>query len=127
MLSFSGANLKGARLDGSQMTGVNLRVANLKGASMQNCVLHDGILAGADLEVWTSDAHCFLKYEFTIREQTLEMEFYFSLQLAYFILIFHQNCNLTGCDLQGANLRGANVVGTVFLNITTPLHMVHLM
>ena len=33
------------------MTGINLRVANLKGANMQNCVLHDAVLAGADLEV----------------------------------------------------------------------------
>lgn len=48
---FLGANLKNAVLDGSQMTGINLRIANLKGACLLNCVLHDAILAGADLEV----------------------------------------------------------------------------
>jgi uncharacterized protein YjbI with pentapeptide repeats len=36
------------------MAGVNLRVATLKNANLQNCDLRAAVLAGADLEVYSS-------------------------------------------------------------------------
>ncbi|XP_057305648.1 BTB/POZ domain-containing protein KCTD9-like [Hydractinia symbiolongicarpus] len=108
--NLEGASLKNCKFEtvsssasfGANLEGANLKGANLEGSQMSNVNIRLAILKGANMQ------NCVLR-DATLAGADLE------------------NCNLTGADLQGANLRGANVVGTVFLDIVAPLHMVHLM
>lgn len=74
--NMEGVNLRGADLEGSDMGGVNLRVATLKNASLQNCDLRAAVLAGADLEVSTSNYRCYYvihKYHRSVSQLDLNL------------------------------------------------------
>lgn len=126
------ADLTGACLDDANLSGIKMSRANLEGASLIKCNFedptgHKANLEGANLKGARLDGSQMTGVN--LRVANLKGASMQNCVLHDGILAGAdlENCNLTGCDLQGANLRGANVVGTVFLNITTPLHMVHLM
>jgi len=126
------ADLTGACLDEASLGGVKMPRANLEGASLVKCnfedpTCHKANLEGANLKCAILDGSQMTGINLrlaNLKGASMQNCVLHDATLAGADL---ENCNLTGCDLQSANLRGANVVGTIFLNITTPLHMVHLM
>eukprot|EP00112_Aurelia_sp_Birch-Aquarium-sp1_P013749 Seg2933.1 transcript_id=Seg2933.1/GoldUCD/mRNA.D3Y31 product="BTB/POZ domain-containing protein KCTD9" protein_id=Seg2933.1/GoldUCD/D3Y31 len=126
------ADLAGACLDEASLGGVKMPRANLEGASLIKCsfedpTCHKANLEGANLKGATLEGSQMTGINLRVANLKGASMQNCVLHDAVLAGADLENCNLTGCDLQGANLRGANVVGTVFLNITTPLHMVHLM
>jgi len=129
-------DLSNAVLDDATLDGVQMKRANLEGASLRNCKfetqssshttvtsnLEGANLKGAILE-GSQMSHVNLRLAILKNANMQNCV----LRDAVLAGADMENCNLTGADLQGANLRGANVVGTIFLDIVAPLHMVHLM
>eukprot|EP00794_Sanderia_malayensis_P005633 gene5633-6329_t len=110
-IKMSRANLEGASLIKCNFEDPTGHKANLEGANLKGALLEGSQMTGINLRLAN------------LKGANMQNSVLHDAMLAGADL---ENCNLTGCDLQGANLRGANVVGTVFLNLTTPLHMVHL-
>lgn len=128
---FNLADLSNATLDYCQLGGTQMPRVKLDGASMKMCKFENSVdfanLEGADMRGANLEGSQLSKVNLrlsTLKEAQLKNCVLRETMLAGADL---ENCNLTGSDLQGANLRGANVVGTIFLDIVSPLHMVHLM
>jgi len=144
--NLSGANLKGASLGGCQfnladlsnaclddatLEGVQMKRVNLESASLKNCKFEatgtknqKANLEGANLKEASLEgsqmSNACLRLA-VLKEANMRNCVLRGATLAGADL---ENCDLTGADLEGANLRGTNVVGTIFLDIVAPLHMV---
>ncbi|XP_065648101.1 BTB/POZ domain-containing protein KCTD9 isoform X3 [Hydra vulgaris] len=128
------ADLSGASLDDANLEGVQMKRANLEGASLKNCKFESqsngrviANLEGANLKGAVLEGSQMSQVNLrlaVLKEANMKSCVLRGAVLAGADL---ENCDLTGADLQDANLRGANVIGTIFLDIVAPLHMVHLM
>jgi len=125
------ANLAGACFDDAILAGVQMTRAVLEGASMKNCKFENSLdfanLEGANMKGVNLEGSQMSGANLRVTNLKGAMLKNCVLRDAVLAGADLENANLSCSDLQGANLRGANVVGTIFLDIVTPLHMVHLM